>query len=69
MQTKLILLMKERNIKNKELASKIGVSEKQIGLKLKGKARFYSDEMFIIANYFGLKIDDIFLPIVHQNGE
>lgn len=69
MQTKLILLMKEKNVTNKDLASKIGITDKQIGLKIKGIARFNGDEMFEIAAFFGKKIDDIFLPTYHQNGE
>lgn len=60
MQTKLILLMKEKNVTNKDLASKIGITDKQIGLKIKGIAKFNGDEMFEIASFFGKKVDDIF---------
>ena len=34
-----------------------------------GKVKFNGDEMFKIAEYFAMKIDDIFLPTTHQNGE
>ena len=68
MQTKLILLMKEKGITNKDLASKIKISEKQIGLKLKGKVAFKSTEMFIISDYFQKPIDEIFVPAMYENG-
>lgn len=60
MQGKLILLMKENNITNKELASKIGISEKQMGLKLRGETDFKSSEMFKISKIFQKNINEIF---------
>lgn len=60
MQEKLILEMKRLHITSKELASIIGISEKQFGNKLNGKVDFKSSEMFIIADYLHKKIDDIF---------
>lgn len=68
MQGKLILLMKEKNITNRELASKIGISEKQLGLKLKGETDFKSSEMFKISKIFHRNIDEIFLPSMYENG-
>ena len=68
MQEKLIILMKERNVTNKKLADIIGVSEKQLGYKIKGKSDFKSSEMFKIADYFKVNIDDIFLPSMYENG-
>lgn len=68
MQGKLILLMKESNITNKELASKIGISEKQMGLKLKGQTDFKSSEMFKISEIFNKNINEIFLPSMYDNG-
>lgn len=68
MQGKLILLMKENNITNKELASEIGISEKQIGLKLKGETDFKSSEMFKISEIFQKNINEIFLPPMYDNG-
>lgn len=67
MQGKLILLMKEKNITNKELASKLGISEKQLGLKLKGATDFKSSEMFKISKIFHRNIDEIFLPPMYEN--
>ena len=68
MQGKLILLMKENNITNKELASEIGISEKQIGLKLKGETDFKSSEMFKKSEIFQKNINEIFLPPMYDNG-
>ena len=68
MQKKLILLMKERDVTNKELANILGISEKQISLKIRGDVDFKSTEMFKIADYFKIPIGDIFLPIMYENG-
>lgn len=62
MQDNLILLRKNNNITQKKLANLIGISEVQYGKKEKGIAEFTQDEMFVIADYFELKVDDIFLP-------
>lgn len=68
MQSKLMVIMKEKDITNKELASKIGISEKQLGFKLKGKTRFKDTEMFLIASIFNLSVEEIFLPPMYENG-
>lgn len=67
MQKKLILLMKEFGISNKDLANKLGISEKQIGLKIRGESDFKSSEMFKISALFNKTIDDIFLPSMYEN--
>lgn len=69
MQDKLILLRKKNNITQREIADLLGISEKQYSYKENGKAKFNGDEMFAIAKYFNLLVDDIFLPTIHQNGE
>lgn len=69
MQTRLIILRKERKVKQGTLAKLLGISVKQYSYKENGKAKFNGDEMFKIADYFNLKINDIFLPSYHQNGE
>lgn len=66
MQNKLILLRKEQKITQNELAQLLGITTKQYGSKELGKTRFNGDEMFKIAEYFNLKVDDIFLPTTHQ---
>lgn len=67
MQKKLIILMKEHGITNKDLASKIGISEKQMGLKLKGETDFKSTEMFKISEILKMPIEDIFLSPMYDN--
>lgn len=69
MQTQLIILRKEKKINQETLADLLGISVKQYGYKENGKAKFNGDEMFKIADYFGLSINDIFLPSYHQNGD
>lgn len=69
MQGKLILLRKERNINQQELADLLHISLKQYSYKENGKSVFNGDEMFAIAHYFDLPIEDIFLPRIHQFGE
>lgn len=68
MQEKLLLIRKSRNITQQELADLIGISVNQYGLKENGKYTFNCDEMFTIADYLNLKIEEIFLPSKHQNG-
>ena len=69
MQSKLIILRKERNVNQEVLSNLLGISLKQYGFKENGKSKFDGDEMFKIADYFGMKVEDIFLPTYHQNGE
>lgn len=69
MQEKLLLIRKNNKINQEEFANLLGISVKQYGLKENGKAKFNGDEMFKIADYLNMKIDDIFLPSNHQNGE
>lgn len=69
MQEKLIILRKQRNITQKEIADLIGITTKQYSLKENGNAKFNGDEMFKIADFFKMQIDSIFLPTTHQNGE
>lgn len=69
MQSKLLILRKERSIPQQVLATLLDISLKQYGLKENGKTKFNGDEMFKISEYFQLPIEDIFLPTYHQNGE
>lgn len=68
MQGKLILLMKENNITNKQLAQILSISEKQIGKKIRGECDFKSKECFILSEYFNKSIEEIFLPSMYENG-
>ena len=69
MQEKLLILRKKNNLNQETLATLIGITPKQYGLKERGDAIFNGDEMFKIAEYFNMKVDDIFLPSNHQNGD
>lgn len=69
MQEKLILLRKHKNVTQKEMANLLGITTKQFGSKELGKSKFNGDEMFKIADYFNLKVDDIFLPTIHRTGD
>ena len=68
MQEKLLLIRKNRNISQKELADFIGISTNQYSAKENGKYNFNCDEMFKISNFLDMNIEDIFLPTKHQNG-
>lgn len=68
MQTKLISILNDRNMKYGDIAKILNISEKQTGLKIRGKAPFKSTEMFKLSEYFGLPLDDIFLNNMYQNG-
>lgn len=69
MQDKLIILRKKEKIKQQTLADLLGISVKQYGFKETGKSKFDGDEMFKIADFFNLKVDDIFMPSYHHIGE
>ena len=69
MQEKLIILRKQNNVTQQTLADLIGITVKQFSFKENGKSIFDGDEMFKIAQFFKLKIEDIFLPSTHQNGD
>ncbi len=69
MQSKLLLIRKENKITQAYLANLLGITSKQYSAKELGKVKFNGDEMFTIANFFNKKVDDIFLPTTHQNGE
>lgn len=68
MQEKLLLIRKNKGITQQELADLLGISLNQYSLKEKGKFNFTCDEMFLIADYFKMKIEDVFLSSKHQNG-
>lgn len=67
-QEKLLGLRKKYKINQQELADLIGVSTKTYSDKEQGKIQFKCTEMFQIADYFKLPIEDVFLPRILQNG-
>lgn len=68
MQSKLLVLRKENGYTQEDIAKQLNITTKTYSLKERGKAAFDSDEMFLISNFFGKSISDIFLPRSHQNG-
>ena len=68
MQKKLILLKEENHLTNEKMGEILGISAKQYRKKEQGAAPFKMNEMFILSEYFGKKLEDIFLPPTHQNG-
>lgn len=69
MQSKLLVLRKENNITQKELADILGITVKTYGLKERGIGVFDSDEMWKLSRYFKIPMDQIFLPRSHHNGD
>ena len=68
MQEKLLILRKKNNLSQTKMAEMLGIATNTYSLKELGKREFTINEMFTIANYFGLKVDDIFIPTLLQNG-
>lgn len=68
MQEKLIILLKQKDLTQHWLATLLNISDKQVGKKINGEVPFKSDEMFKVADYFSMKIEDIFLPRMYENG-
>jgi len=69
MQEKLLLLRKRHNYSQKYLAEILGISVQQYGSKERGHHEFTADEMFILRDVFGCKLEDIFMPRSHQSGD
>ena len=62
MQEKLLVLRKKMGISQRELASYLGISLKSYSMKERGERQFTLDEMFKLRDFFGLGIEDIFMP-------
>lgn len=69
MQEKLLILRKRRNLTQSDVAKIIGLSRNSYSSKERGEIEFNSNEMFALKDYFGLPLEDIFLPRGHQNGD
>jgi len=69
MQEKLLLLRKRHGLSQSDMAENLGMSKTQFGLKERGLYEFTSDEMFKASELFDEKIEDIFLPRSHRNGD
>lgn len=62
MQEKLLVLRKKMGISQRELAAYLGISLKSYSMKERGERQFTLDEMFKLRDFFGLGIEDIFMP-------
>lgn len=62
MQWDLIRLRKEHKLFQKDLGKILKISTDSYGAKERGKMQFTMDEMFELSNFFGIPINQIFLP-------
>lgn len=70
MQIRLYDLRKNvKEMTQKEVADYLGMSIVTYREKEKGRSEFTQDEMFKLSELFGKKMDDIFLPRKHRNGD
>lgn len=69
MQEKLLILRKRNKLTQKQTARRLGLSEYQYRQKELGNYEFTADEMFNASYLFNAKIEEIFLPRSHQNGD
>lgn len=67
MQWNLIKIRRECKETQEELANLLDISTEGYRLKENGKNQFKSDEMFLIAEHYGLGISEIFLPSEYAN--
>ncbi|AJD91575.1 hypothetical protein JMA_22580 [Jeotgalibacillus malaysiensis] len=68
MQEKLMILREKSGFNKSQMAKIIGVTRKTYVYKERGEYEFTQDEMFTLAAFFDKKVDEIFLPRSHQNG-
>lgn len=67
-QSNLIGIRKTNQLSQREMADILGITIQSYGAKELGKKQFKCDEMFTLAKYFNLTVEDIFLPSILQNG-
>lgn len=68
-QRRLKGLIVEFDIDQQTLADLLGITRVMLNRKINGKANFTLKEAFIISDYFGKKIDEIFLPTMYTQKE
>ncbi|KGR89342.1 helix-turn-helix transcriptional regulator [Lysinibacillus odysseyi] len=62
MQWNLIRIRKERKLSQEHLATLLGIHIATYGMKERGELQFTADEMFTLREFFGKRIEEIFLP-------
>lgn len=68
MQYLLYAIRKENKVTQKQMAGLLNIHVNTYREKEKGLSQFNQDEMFMIADFFGKGVQDIFLPREHQIG-
>jgi len=68
-QWNLIITRKENHLKQEDLAELLNISTDAYGLKERGQVQFKADEMFMLSEYFGKSIEQLFLPSNFGNTE
>ena len=69
MQENLLLIRNRHGFTKTYVANYLGISLKQYSAKENGQYAFDSDEMFALSKLFDKRIDEIFLPRGHRNGD
>lgn len=69
MQERLAALRRYRNMTHEEMGKLIGVNKATYSNKERGLSQFVCSEMFIIADHFDMRIEDIFLNPNFENVE
>ncbi|MGH1092495.1 helix-turn-helix transcriptional regulator [Bacillus mycoides] len=62
MQDKLISFRMSKRVTQKDMAELLGVDKRTYINKEHGVTQFKANEMFLVAQYFGAEIAEIFLP-------
>ncbi|AIW83098.1 helix-turn-helix transcriptional regulator [Bacillus mycoides] len=62
MQDKLISFRMSKRVTQKDMAELLGVDKRTYVNKEHGVTQFKANEMFLVAQYFGAEIGEIFLP-------
>jgi len=69
MQWNLIITRKEKGLNQVEVAKILNISADAYGMKERGQLQFKADEMFLLSDYFGKPIEQIFLSTNFGNAE
>lgn len=69
MQENLLVIRNRHGYSKKFVAEYLGISPKQYSAKENGEFAFDSDEMFKLSALFNKRMDEIFLPRNHHNGD
>lgn len=62
LQDKLISFRMSKRVTQKDMAELLGVDKRTYINKEHGVTQFKANEMFLVAQYFGAEIEEIFLP-------